>query len=91
MYSLGEVNFIQGGASSDQFGYADDHQQIDTGSVYIFKRSGTTWSQTQKITPADGNQGDYFGFKVSVSNDYLVVSSEKADNQCANSGIVYPY
>jgi hypothetical protein len=35
--------------------YADDHQQTDTGSVYIFKRSGTTWSQTQKNTPVDGS------------------------------------
>lgn len=46
---------------------------------------------SKNFTPVDGNQGDYFGFKVSVSNDYLVVSSEKADNQCANSGIVYLY
>ncbi|HLI29454.1 MAG TPA: hypothetical protein VKZ60_20495, partial [Chloroflexota bacterium] len=36
------------------------------GATYVFVRSGTTWSQQQKLTPAEGNQ---FGWSVALSAD----------------------
>ena len=42
----------------------------DTGSAYVFARSGTTWSEQQKLLAADGSSGgvgDNFGNVVSVS------------------------
>jgi hypothetical protein len=71
--------------------YADDHDQADIGSVYIFKRSGTTWSQTQKLTPTDGEKGDYFGFDIAISNNDAVISSEKDNDPCSNTGSAYLY
>ncbi|KPA12838.1 PKD domain-containing protein [Candidatus Magnetomorum sp. HK-1] len=71
--------------------YSDDHQQTDTGSAYIFKRNGTSWSQTAKLTPTDGSKSDIFGYKVAISGDYVVVSSKNDDDQCANSGSAYLY
>ena len=38
-------------------------------SVYIFTRSGTTWSQQQRISPTPGWSGDMFGSDVSISGD----------------------
>jgi len=36
------------------------------GAAYVFTRSGTTWSQQQKLTGSDGAAGDQFGDSVST-------------------------
>ena len=41
----------------------------DTGAAYIFTRSGTTWTQQQKIQASDKEQSDQFGYSVSISSD----------------------
>src|SRR4029079_6711032 len=33
----------------------------DAGSAYVFVRSGTSWSQQQKLTAGDAAAGDTFG------------------------------
>ena len=40
-----------------------------TGAAYIFTRSGSTWTQQQKITASDAATSDYFGYSVSLSAD----------------------
>jgi len=71
------------GAANDYFGcsvsisgdlaivgaYYDDDRGTDSGSAYIFKRDGTSWSQWQKRNASDGAAGDRFGRSVSISND----------------------
>jgi hypothetical protein len=70
------------GAGSDYFGNsvsisADGNTAIvgargdDTnkGSVYVFTRSGSTWSQQSKLLANDGDYNDYFGHSVSISAD----------------------
>ena len=56
--------------------FADDTAAgVDTGSAYVFVRSGTTWSLQQKLVASDAASGDYFGFSVSVFADALAVGS----------------
>jgi len=72
------------GAAGDNFGwsvalsgdtalvgaYLDDvGANPDQGSVYVFTRSGTAWSQQAKLTASDGAANDYFGFSVALSGD----------------------
>ncbi len=45
------------------------------GSVYIFKRSGTTWSQVNKITNSDRAGSDEFGTSVDIDGNTIVVGS----------------
>ena len=40
-----------------------------TGAAYVFTRSGTAWTQQQKLTASDGVGGDNFGIYVSLSSD----------------------
>jgi hypothetical protein len=47
----------------------------DQGSAYVFVRSGTTWSEQQKLTAADGHSGDLFGCSVALSGDTAVVGA----------------
>lgn len=55
---------------------ADDvDEKADSGSAYVFTRSGTTWTQQQKLTASDGEAGDGFGLSVSVDGDTIVVGA----------------
>ena len=53
-------------------GYPDDNAAPSAGAVYVFTRSGSTWSQQAYVKPptaADAAGGDLFGFSVSLSAD----------------------
>jgi hypothetical protein len=39
----------------------DDDLAFDAGSAYIFTKTGSTWTQQQKIYASDGHAGDTFG------------------------------
>ena len=58
------------GASGD-----DTAGGVDAGSAYVFVRSGTVWSEQQKLLASDGAAGDGFGYSVSVSGDTVVVGA----------------
>ena len=45
------------------------------GAVYVFVRSGGVWSQQQKLTAADGANGDLFGLSASVSGNTTVIGA----------------
>lgn len=38
------------------------------GAVYLFRRSGTTWREAQKITSSSTRYGDYFGYIVKLDD-----------------------
>ncbi|ETR66757.1 MAG: PKD domain-containing protein, partial [Candidatus Magnetoglobus multicellularis str. Araruama] len=69
----------------------DDDNGGDSGSAYIFKRDGTTWSEVIKLTPTDGVASDYFGYQVSISNDYAIVGAYFNDDKGIDSGAAYIY
>jgi uncharacterized repeat protein (TIGR01451 family) len=45
------------------------------GSVVVYARSGSTWTQGQKIIASDGSQFDTFGHALAVSGDDLIVGA----------------
>jgi len=67
----------------------DDDGGTDSGSAYVFLRSGTTWSQQQKLTASAPAAGDHFGGSVSVSNDTALVSAIGDDDFGQSSGAAY--
>ena len=71
----------------------EDTSGSNAGSVYIFKRSGTNWSQQQKIQSSDIQADDYFGGGagqgVSLSGDYACVGARKEDTGGSEAGSVY--
>ena len=71
---------------------------VGAGAAYIFTRSGSSWSQQQKVYADDGNAGDHFsgyddGRALSLSGDglYLVVGAYSSDNGHTNNGAAYQY
>jgi len=80
-----------------------DNSATDSGAVYVFTRTGTTWSQQAYIKASNTGAGDRFGWKVALAGDTLAVSAidedsnstgingNQADNSTAQSGAVYVF
>ena len=52
---------------------------VSAGSAYVFVRSGTTWSEQQKLVASDAATNDRFGVSVAISGDTVVVGADLAD------------
>ncbi len=72
-------------------GAYDDDNGPSSGSAYVFEFDGTSWSETVKLTPADGTLGDLFGFSVSLSGDRLLVGAPRDDDHGSSSGSAYVF
>lgn len=71
--NFGEAVAIDGdtvivSAISDDLGTGNNQ-----GSAYIFVRNGTSWSQQQKLTASDSEDGDNFGISVAINGNTAVV------------------
>ena len=72
--------------------WADDNAGgMNAGSVYVFVRSGTVWSQQAKLISDDGAPSDLFGGSVSVSGDTLLVGVQSDDDAGGGSGSAYVF
>ena len=48
------------------------------GAVYMYKRSGTSWSSAGTLTATGGASGDQFGASVATSGKYVIVGAPAA-------------
>ena len=55
--------------------YADDAPAGDAGSAYVFVRSGTTWTQQQRLLPSDSSANARFGSSVALSGDTAIIGA----------------
>ncbi len=56
-------------------GTRDNASRPDSGAVYVFVRSGTTWSQQASFKASNAGSGDRFGISVGVSGNVIVVGA----------------
>ncbi len=87
-----------------------DGDQTDTsipgaGAVYVFERTGTTWSQRTYVKSSNTGLGDIFGRAVALSDDGSTLAvgapnedsattgfnGDQADNSTTDSGAVYVF
>ena len=69
----------------------DDDNGDDSGSAYVYTRSGTTWTEQQKLTASDGAATDRFGVSVSVDGDTAMIGAHLDDDNGTNSGSAYVF
>ena len=67
---------------------SDDDNGFNSGSAYIFTRTGGVWSEQAKLIASDAAAGDGFGRSVSISGDTVIVGALSDDNGF-NSGSAY--
>lgn len=69
---------------------------LHAGTFYIFERDTVgVWQEKQKILALDTGAGDHFGYKIAISNNYIIVGSpidgedENGNNTLNASGSAY--
>jgi hypothetical protein len=94
--------FASDGAAGDNFGYSvflngdtaligafgDDSYK---GSTYVFTRTGSTWTQQQKLIASDGETADCYGCSVSLSGNTAIIGAYLNDEDKLDSGSAYVY
>ncbi len=93
------------GASYDYFGcsvsisgnyavvgaYGNDDGGSGSGSAYVFKREGATWTQEAKLLARDAASGDQFGYSVSIRGNYVMVGAQGDDDRGNSAGSAYMF
>lgn len=70
----------------------DTDTKTDVGAAYVFKRTGTTWTQDALLLPSTAKAGDYVGYDVAIEGNYIVVAAKNAEvNNFEDAGQVYLY
>ena len=82
-----------------------DNNATDSGAVYVFARSGTTWTQQAYVKASNTSAMDTFGTAIALSTDggtlavgatgedsaATGIGGNQADNTAASSGAVYVF
>lgn len=64
----------------------------DTGAAYVFRSSGGTWTQQQKLSPSPPSPDQSFGWAVDVKDGYAVVGAPWYSTETMNyTGKMYVY
>src|SRR6266581_5452582 len=94
---------VENGGSKGINGDQKDQSAEDTGAVYFFTRSGTTWIQTAYVKASNADPYDEFGSAMALSKDGKLmaagargeasaakgVNGNQTDNSAPGSGAVY--
>jgi FG-GAP repeat protein len=71
--------------------YLDTVEGVRTGSVYVYTRTGVSWSLEAKLLAFDREAFDRYGTSVAIDGDTAVVGASSASTNGPNSGSVYVY
>jgi len=52
----------------------------NTGRAWVWRRSGTTWTQSDQLVAPDAAQGDAFAWSLALSGDWVVCGAVEDDN-----------
>ena len=71
--------------------FKHDDVGLNSGSAYVFRRSGTNWPEEAELLASDGSSQDRFGWSVAISGDLAVVGAREDDDGGSNSGSAYVF
>jgi hypothetical protein len=69
----------------------NDDDGSRSGCAYVFSRSGTAWSQEQKLTADNAAEYNYFGKSVAISMDTIVIGAYNSSEKSTQAGAVYVF
>ena len=58
-----------------------DDTAASAGAAYVFKRSGTSWTQQAYLKAPNAGAGDHFGDSVAIAGDTVVVGAIRRGQQ----------
>ena len=68
-----------------------DNGSSSSGSVFLYERSGGTWSFTAEITASDGAQDHLFGLSLAMKDSVMIIGAPGASPLATGSGAAYIY
>lgn len=81
--AVSDNTMVVGARNEDSNGFngnQDNNSARDSGAAYVFKRSGTTWTQKAYLKASNARASDYFGTSVAVSGGTIVVGAYGEDS-----------
>ena len=69
----------------------EDGTGTNLGAVYVLESNSGSWSEAQKLTASDAEDGDVFGFSVDIDGDFMVVGSRLEDGAGTDRGAAYVF
>ncbi len=70
--------------------YLEDTGTNNAGAAYIFKKDASgNWLEVQKIQASDKQNGDFFGWSVSMYGNYVIVGAPQEDTGFDDKGAAY--
>lgn len=94
---------LEDGSAAGIDGDQADDGALDSGAVYVFVRTGTTWAQQAYLKASHPGADDLFGHRIALSGDTLVVGAsgesssatgvdgDEADDSAPFSGAAYVF
>lgn len=70
--------------------FFDDAPLTNTGSAYVFVRSGDTWSLQEKIVPPGAEENDRWASAIALNGDTLFLGGPLDDYDIDNDSVVEP-
>ncbi|HMV45143.1 MAG TPA: FG-GAP repeat protein, partial [Leptospiraceae bacterium] len=85
---------------------SSNNSASSSGAAYVFRRTGSTWSNEAYLKAPNAESSDQFGYSVSISGDTIVIgainedsnqttitngATASGDNTAADSGAVYVF
>ncbi len=86
----GSAVFVDGNTALIGAPYDDDNG-ADTGTVYAFTRSGTTWTQQAKLFSSDSSLASGFGSSLSFSNETALIGASSDNDNGIDAGAAYVF
>ncbi len=77
-------------SSSREINGVQDRNRRGSGAIFVFTRSGTTWSQQAYLKASNAENGDSLGYEIAISHDGNTIVGGAADEDCYSAGINPP-
>jgi FG-GAP repeat protein len=76
--------------SSREINGVQDRGRRGSGAIFVFGRSGTTWSQQAYLKASNAENGDSLGYAIAISQDGNTIAGGAADEDCMTPGVFAP-
>jgi hypothetical protein len=76
--------------SSREINGVQDKGRRGSGAIFVFTRTGTTWSQQAYLKASNAEGGDSLGYAIAISQDGNTIAGGAADEDCMIPGVFAP-
>lgn len=84
--AIGENVVVVGAPFEDSIRFSDSNANEDAGAIYVFRYSGSSWSEEAYLNASNAESGDRFGASVALSGTNLVAGAPYEDSLAQGVG-----